>query len=117
MFIGPVFVSISGVLAVMFFVWFKAKTEDNKKLLAFGVPYIAIGMGAIAWLVMDDALVFIWLLLAVWCTDIGGYVFGCSIKGPKLAPKISPNKTWSGFLGGMFLSMVMSFLFLVFVLT
>lgn len=38
--------------------------------------------------------------------DIGGYIFGKLLKGPKLCPKISPNKTWSGFIGGYFLANV-----------
>jgi phosphatidate cytidylyltransferase len=37
-------------------------------------------------------------------TDMGGYFFGRMFKGPKLCPKISPNKTWSGFLGGVLLA-------------
>ena len=40
-------------------------------------------------------------LLIIWATDIGAYVFGRLIGGYKLAPKISPNKTWSGFFGGL----------------
>ena len=42
-----------------------------------------------------------WLLLVVWSVDIGGYAVGKTVKGPKLAPAISPNKTWSGLAGGM----------------
>ena len=37
-------------------------------------------------------------------TDMGGYFFGRMFKGPKLCPKISPNKTWSGFFGGVLLA-------------
>ena len=37
-------------------------------------------------------------------TDMGGYFFGKMLKGPKLCPKISPNKTWSGFFGGVLLA-------------
>ncbi|NQV54978.1 MAG: phosphatidate cytidylyltransferase, partial [Rhodospirillales bacterium] len=45
--------------------------------------------------------VIIWLFLVVWATDIGAYVFGRSIGGFKLAPSISPNKTWAGLIGGI----------------
>ena len=44
------------------------------------------------------------ILSSVWALDIGAYVFGMSIRGPKLAPKISPNKTISGAIGGFICS-------------
>jgi phosphatidate cytidylyltransferase len=50
----------------------------------------------------------IWLVVAVWMTDAGGYFFGKLIGGPKLAPRISPNKTWAGLGGGMLLAGIWS---------
>ena len=52
------------------------------------------------------ALVFIFLV--VWCTDIGGYFAGRTIGGPKLWPRVSPNKTWSGAAGGFVLSLLVA---------
>ena len=43
----------------------------------------------------------IMLIAAVIGTDIGAYFAGRSIGGPKIVPRISPSKTWSGLLGGM----------------
>jgi phosphatidate cytidylyltransferase len=40
------------------------------------------------------------ILLVVWVTDIGGYFAGRGIGGPKLWPRVSPNKTWAGAFGG-----------------
>ena len=47
------------------------------------------------------------LLITTICvaTDMGGYIFGKTFKGPKLT-KISPNKTYSGMIGGFFLSII-----------
>lgn len=41
------------------------------------------------------------LLATVWATDIGAYFAGRQIGGPKLAPRLSPGKTWAGLFGGM----------------
>ena len=40
------------------------------------------------------------LVASIWALDIGAYAFGMSIRGPRLAPRISPNKTISGAVGG-----------------
>lgn len=48
----------------------------------------------------------LWTLVIVWATDIGAYFAGRAIGGPRLAPAISPNKTWAGLIGGMAAALV-----------
>ena len=50
----------------------------------------------------------LWFLFVVWAMDVGAYIIGSNLKGPKLAPKISPNKTWSGLIGGILFSVAVS---------
>lgn len=72
--------------------------------LLLGVPYVGLGMAALAWL-REDAEAgraeLLFLMLLVWASDIGAYMTGRLVGGPKLAPSISPNKTLSGALGGL----------------
>ena len=72
-------------------------------LTAVGVGYIGTAAIAILFLraqPLGFALA-LWTLAIVWATDIGAYFAGRSIGGPKLAPVISPKKTWAGLIGGM----------------
>lgn len=69
---------------------------------AFGAVYIGLPMLALV-LLRDaprGAAIVGGLFVAVWTTDTGALLFGRLIGGPKLAPVMSPNKTWAGFLGG-----------------
>lgn len=69
------------------------------------VPYIAVGAVALVWLRQHEPaglILVLWALVIVWSMDIGAYFFGRAIGGPRLAPRISPNKTWAGMIGGMF---------------
>jgi phosphatidate cytidylyltransferase len=50
----------------------------------------------------------VWIVACVWVTDIGAYFVGGLAGGARLAPKISPNKTWSGLIGGMCFSAIAS---------
>lgn len=101
-------VIIGGTLLV----WFKAKNEPRRNLLTLGVLYISIGIGSLMWLYNVVGFVTtLWFLIMVWSVDVGGYVVGCNLKGPKLAPKISPNKTWSGLIGGVLFSVIASIVF------
>jgi len=70
---------------------------------AYGVIYIAPAVIAMIWLRrMEAGLSWTLLLFTVtWFADIFAYATGSLLKGPKLWPRFSPNKTWSGFLGGL----------------
>ena len=48
------------------------------------------------------SLALIFLFAVVWATDIAAYFVGRAVGGPKLMPRVSPNKTWSGAIGGTF---------------
>jgi phosphatidate cytidylyltransferase len=51
---------------------------------------------------LDDGFeLVLWTLAVVWATDIFAYFAGRSIGGARIAPKISPSKTWAGLIGGM----------------
>lgn len=70
---------------------------------AIGMLWIAYGTAAFLWLAWPagGAKTALWLLLVVWANDVAAYAAGRTIGGPKLAPRLSPNKTWAGFLGGV----------------
>lgn len=53
----------------------------------------------------------IYLLIATFGTDIGAYTFGILFGKDKINPRISPNKTWAGFWGGLLFSSVLSMTF------
>lgn len=72
--------------------------------ISAGVTYIGLPSLAIVWLRGDEVGgrdIVLWLLLVVWASDIGAYAAGRTIGGPRLAPRLSPNKTWAGLAGAM----------------
>ncbi|WP_309089765.1 phosphatidate cytidylyltransferase [Phenylobacterium sp.] len=70
---------------------------------AFGVIYIAPAAICLVWLRSTDQghWWMMTLFAATWAADIGAFAVGSLLKGPKLWPRFSPNKTWSGFVGGL----------------
>ena len=88
--------------------------SGRARLSGAGVFYTALPVVALGWLRSDEPLGFLatlFVVLSVAVTDIAAYVSGRTIGGPKLWPEVSPNKTWSGLLGGIITAAVAGFLF------
>lgn len=99
--------------------WFNMTQKKSKLWQASGIIYILLPCLSLLWIIKQNHLVdntisfngtntIISIFVLVWANDVGGYIFGRLLKGPKLAPKISPNKTWSGFFGGVICSVAIS---------
>lgn len=71
--------------------------------LAFGAFYVALPILALLLLRShpDGFWLTFWTMAVVWACDSGAYFAGRAIGGPKLWPRVSPNKTWAGAIGGV----------------
>jgi phosphatidate cytidylyltransferase len=107
-------------LFLMLYEWTKINRGKKKYLLFYcGIIYIIIP--TLFWALEyynDNAyngisynLYTLWVLSIVWACDIFAYFGGKLIGGPKLAPQISPNKTWSGVVVGIIFSMMTSYIY------
>jgi phosphatidate cytidylyltransferase len=67
----------------------------------WGLAYLGIPAFALMVLSWTYVGLVFWVMVVTWATDIFAYFAGRAIGGPKLAPRISPNKTWAGLAGGM----------------
>jgi phosphatidate cytidylyltransferase len=82
-------------------------TSDTTKRIAwlmFGAVYLAaagLGLWNVRAVPGDGFFLAMWLFVIVWAVDTGAFIAGRTFGGPKIAPSISPSKTWSGLMGGM----------------
>jgi phosphatidate cytidylyltransferase len=94
-------------LIITFFVSSYEWTKLNKKkelIKSFGIIFLILSFYFAYLLRLEQGFkIFLFIILISILTDIGGYVFGKTFKGPKLT-KISPKKTYAGLIGSFFLS-------------
>ena len=92
---------VAGALIVLFMI----VRSEGKSSIWTVAGIVAIGLTGISIILIrrigDDWSVTIWFFVAIWATDISAFFVGRAVCGPKLAPKISPGKTWSGLVGGI----------------
>lgn len=73
----------------------------RRPTLGWGFIYVALPALALLMLSWLDFTLVFWAMIVTWSTDIGAFFAGKAIGGAKLAPRISPAKTWAGLIGGM----------------
>ena len=114
---GVKYVSIAILPILMVMVnslYVRDKTEFGKfSDIYTGILYIAVPLSLSNLIVFFDqtfnGTILLCFFILIWSSDIGGYVFGSALGkrfGKKLFPAISPKKTWAGFWGGMFCSVL-----------
>jgi phosphatidate cytidylyltransferase len=102
--------SAAGVLAVGTLV-VAALSQARRGWAMLGFAYAAAALFSAMLVRASDASGFhalIFVFLVVWVTDSLGYFVGRGLGGPKLWPRVSPNKTWAGALGGFFGSLAVA---------
>lgn len=90
----------------------------RRMLSVAGVGYVGLPTVAMLWFRGDEPygfLAILFIFLVVWGSDIGAFVAGRGIGGPKLWPRVSPNKTWAGLVGGLTAGLLAGMVFALFV--
>lgn len=98
-----IFAVLAGTVTV-FIVRIVQESRAKAWWSAAGVYYNGLPAVGLIWLRSDNefgVLAVLYIFVIVWTTDSAAYLFGRWIGGPRLAPRISPKKTWAGFIGAL----------------
>lgn len=103
---GTFFVVYLLYLCVRLVMQLYSREESPLTNLAFsymGQMYIALPLGLMAmyYTLADGTALLLGMFVMIWLSDTGAYLVGSMIGKHKLFPRISPGKTWEGFIGGM----------------
>lgn len=102
------------VLLVGFFLVFALLFDNRPLMSALGVFYTGLPAIALIWIREDvpyGLVAILFLLIVVAATDTFAFFTGRLVGGPKLMPTLSPNKTWSGLIGGVTAAGILAYVF------
>lgn len=116
----PIHSGPGGALIVIAVLWLSSAIETRRQGSVatawpyLGVPYVGLPAMALVLLRSDPVnglSAIVWVMVTVWSADTLAYFAGRIIGGPKLAPRISPKKTWAGMGGAIAGSALASVIF------
>jgi len=108
-------VIIGGFFLIALYEWISLSMKGGKEALLLGITgtaYLLFCFAAFFFLYFHfdyGAYYILILFTCIWATDTGAYFTGKLLDGPKMAPYISPKKTWSGLIGGIVSSIIVIF--------
>ncbi|HYX07479.1 MAG TPA: phosphatidate cytidylyltransferase [Bacteroidales bacterium] len=108
------------VFPVLFFIELYRKYPNPLGNLASsvaGIIYVVVPFAILNYIVFGTShshqyhpLILMALFILIWTNDTGAYIVGMTIGKHRMIPRISPNKTWEGTIGGILFTLILAYL-------